>query len=121
MAWLGQHPVVHFEDLTQSSERAYRFRHAGLVLTAYRTGKVLLQGRGVGSVSFKGLHCKSCSRKPLVIQGLEYMMKVAENQSQLQRPNQQQRGVAAQQAPVRLEDQVRRINYEAPRIHDGRG
>lgn len=102
-AWVAAHPGVKFEKLDR--EGAMRFRYGGLVLTAYSTGTVLLQGSGVGQVVFKGLRCKSCSRKPRVIQGLEYMKRTVDKREKPRVQPQQSSPRSLQDVPVRLEDQ----------------
>lgn len=109
-AWLAQNPGVRFEKLDR--EKAMRFRYGGMVLTAYATGTVLLQGQAVGQLVFKGLNCRSCRNKPLVIQGLNHMKHVVDKRKK-QAPKGQPRRVQPRQdsprklsdVPVRLEDQ----------------
>lgn len=107
--WLNAHPAVSLQDLRSSTQKthesALRFRYKGLVLTYYSTGTVLLQGKRIGQVVFKGLHCKSCQRKPLVIQGLNYLLKQGDKRHPTQEPPRQHRATEAPRPPVRLEDQ----------------
>ena len=72
--WLREHPEVTMERMGGKDEHGCRrFRYAGLVVTYYTTGTVLLQGSGIGSVRFEKLNCKTCQGKPKLIQALNYM------------------------------------------------
>lgn len=104
-AWVAANPGVRFEKLDR--EKAMRFRYGGLVLTAYSTGTVLLQGQGVGQLVFKGLNCKSCQKKPLVIQGLNHMKHLVDKRKKPETRVQprQDSPRTLHDVPVRLEDQ----------------
>lgn len=81
-SWLLTHHGVRQEVLTGKSEQGgRRFRYRGFTLTWYHTGTILLQGPGLGSARFKGLKCETCKDKPLIIQGLEYMVTQADKRN----------------------------------------